>query len=917
MSKRFLGFGDRFLSQPNFIGRGRAVPTPITLDPADYEGAALYAADGQFYYSDGVRWRIPQDTVDIARPAALPPTDSDQARRLRLSPFFSPRGLTQTGVFFEVATSQDGFDSPLFARSITSTSVSEYVTIYPGDGLAPGQAFWWRGLYTGTEGSQSEFSVPFRQVYPELIDNPRAVTPEGATTGVVELTPFNSNFGLSYVETQIELWEAGADPAVDDPVETVTAVTGAAVALPDTLVEGAGYIWRGRYGGRVGGTGPITYTDWTVPRTVLNGAASMILVYDPALALNRTVFLPLGVYGGIVNVEVDWGDGETEAFTTAGIKSHVYAAGVTGPVTVTISGQLQQYGGNANIQGLIRVDNIGFQLGLTSLREMFRNCTTNTTYVNPALPPQVTSLEGAFRSADPGFEVQSLGVGNVRDFTDCFLSAVDFNQPLAAWDMSSAEIVRGMFLNAISFNQPLAGWNMSSVRDASYMFAVDASVSVSPVFNQPLANWDTSRFEDISFMFSHSSGSGNPSSRPIFNQPIGAWDVSSVTNFRAAFKWCSFNQPLAAWDVSSGQDFREMFAGSSYNQSLAGWDISSASSVDQMFALSPFNNDVSGWSLPSDIEGLFDTAAVFNHPSIAGWNTSGVTVMARLFRNASVFNQNISPWNVGAVTNFTEMFYSSGGDALIFNQPIGSWNVSSAQLMTGMFRMEGATSGSTLEQGFDQDISGWNVASVQSFDLMFAVGPSARRVHAFDQDISGWPLRQAGVSMLDMFRRSNTGIGTLSSGLSQENYSRILTGWANRVANQNGPFSVSLGVNGRTYSATDYASGETYEDAVAGRAYLTNSNRLTVASAGDADADGDYLFDGTVQLYVNANDWYFVKTSAVWELRDSTDTVQATQQDAGDLSAPQLVETWDGDLASATVARTGAAWTITDGGLAA
>lgn len=313
---RFLNTGLRFLGQPQFIGRGRPIQSPVgqSLDATLYEGAAIYGSDGQFYYSDGVQWRIPTGVVDIARPSALPPTNSEEAMKLRLTQFFSPRGLTQTGVFFEVAASQDGFDNPILTRDITSTTASEYQTIYPGDGLAPGQEFWWRGLYTGTEGGQSEFSVPFRQVYPDLIDDPDPVTPEGATTGAVELTAYNSTFGLSYVETQIEFWEAGSDPEVDPPVETVTSVNGALVLLPGTLTEGAGYIWRGRYGGRVGGTGPVTYTDWTTPRTVLNGAASMLLVFDPVKAQNRTVELPLGVHGGIVNVTVNWGDGSTQTF---------------------------------------------------------------------------------------------------------------------------------------------------------------------------------------------------------------------------------------------------------------------------------------------------------------------------------------------------------------------------------------------------------------------------------------------------------------------------------------------------------------------------------------------------------------------------------------------------------------------------
>jgi hypothetical protein len=47
-----------------------------------------------------------------------------------------------------------------------------------------------------------------------------------------------------------------------------------------------------------------------------------------------------------------------------------------------------------------------------------------------------------------------------------------------------------------------------------------------------------------------------------------------------------------------------------------------------------------------------------------------------------------------------------------------------------------------------------------------------------------------------------------SSGLSTENYSRTLIGWANSVdANSDLPAAVTLGATGRTYNNTAYVSG--------------------------------------------------------------------------------------------------------------
>lgn len=40
----------------NIVGPTKAYSTPITLDPAYYEGSIVYGDDGVMRYSDGTRW---------------------------------------------------------------------------------------------------------------------------------------------------------------------------------------------------------------------------------------------------------------------------------------------------------------------------------------------------------------------------------------------------------------------------------------------------------------------------------------------------------------------------------------------------------------------------------------------------------------------------------------------------------------------------------------------------------------------------------------------------------------------------------------------------------------------------------------------------------------------------------------------
>jgi surface protein len=183
---------------------------------------------------------------------------------------------------------------------------------------------------------------------------------------------------------------------------------------------------------------------------------------------------------------------------------------------------------------------------------------------------------------------------------------------------------------------------------------------------------------------------------------------------------------------------------------------------------------------------------------ITPWKTENVIVMLAVFRFRLTFNQDISGWDTSSVTNTSDMFRNANA----FNQDISGWDTSSVTNTSGMFRNTVA---------FNQNIGAWNTSSVTNMTQMFdgATG--------FNQNLGSWALRLAGVNMTNMF------LGNTNT-LSTENYSRTLIGWANYVsANSDTPANVTLGAGNRTYNNTAYTTGETYNDAVAARAYLTGT----------------------------------------------------------------------------------------------
>ena len=93
--------------------------------------------------------------------------------------------------------------------------------------------------------------------------------------------------------------------------------------------------------------------------------------------------------------------------------------------------------------------------------------------------------------------------------------------------------------------------------------------------------------------------------------------------------------------------------------------------------------------------------------------TSNVTYMRGMFYTLtnSVFNQNISSWDVSNVTDMIGVFHRANS----FNQDISSWDVSNVQKMSDMFN---------TAKVFNQDISSWDVSNVTDCEG-FSTGATA------------------------------------------------------------------------------------------------------------------------------------------------------------------------------------------------
>jgi surface protein len=265
-----------------------------------------------------------------------------------------------------------------------------------------------------------------------------------------------------------------------------------------------------------------------------------------------------------------------------------------------------------------------------------------------------------------------------------------------------------------------------------------------------------------------------------FNGDIDSWDTGNVTDMGFMFLGPvlgthSFNQDISSWDVSNVTDMGFMFLrAENFNQDIGSWDTGNVTDMANMFAdASSFNQDISSWETDSvtTTAGMFSRATSFNQ-DIGSWDTGAVTSMEGMFTDASSFNQDISSWDTGNVTDMNTMF----GGASSFNQDIGSWDTGNVTNMTAMFFNAGS---------FDQDLSAWDVSGVND---------SAFGVDSFEQIFEG-------------------------SGLSTENYDRILIGWSR----------LDL-LDGTTFGAPGIA----YCDAGPFRTHLQEEFGWTINDAGQA-----------------------------------------------------------------------------------
>jgi hypothetical protein len=332
-----------------------------------------------------------------------------------------------------------------------------------------------------------------------------------------------------------------------------------------------------------------------------------------------------------------------------------------------------------------------------------------------------------FGSVQTNEEIAFNGLGNIKfDGAGDGAKLTDVTQYGSAttWDSND-----DMFKNATTIT------TFSATDDSNMVIAGSANSMFhgATSFNDDISAWNTDGMASIISMFEEATAFNNGGAAL-------SWNTQNINILWKTFKNASsFNADITTWKTNKVTQAKETFYGASaFNQNIntSGdvWDMSKVTGVDNMFRDAVlFNGNISGWRLEkvTSIAAMFYGASAFNQ-NIGGWMpgsalASGTVSLQSFMQNNSnvgSFNQDISGWFPSAQTAKVSTLYGAFRGQKDFDQNLGSWDTS--EVTSLVYAFYNADMGSA-------DLSSWDVSKVSGANNAF-------RDTNFDSNLSSWDL---------------------------------------------------------------------------------------------------------------------------------------------------------------------------------
>ena len=128
-------------------------------------------------------------------------------------------------------------------------------------------------------------------------------------------------------------------------------------------------------------------------------------------------------------------------------------------------------------------------------------------------------------------------------------------------------------------------------------------------------------------------------------------DTSNLTSLRNAFARAErFNEDISAWNTAKVENLNKVFWGSGFNKPIptngSAWDVSRVHTFAAAFGNSSFNQDLSSWDVgkATNFTNMFVNNRHFNQ-NLSAWadKLTELTTIENMFKNASAFNNGAAP----------------------------------------------------------------------------------------------------------------------------------------------------------------------------------------------------------------------------------------------------------------------------------
>lgn len=397
-------------------------------------------------------------------------------------------------------------------------------------------------------------------------------------------------------------------------------------------------------------------------------------------------------------------------------------------------------------------------INITDMSNMFYNALAFNSPLNDWNTSNVTTMESMFSSAENfNQHIYKWDVSNVTNMNSMFEWANNFNKPLRFWDVSKVGSFTSMFTEARKFNQDLSLWDVARISTKPNRFDLGAEswVKEKPVWGEVVIRpeIDDTDYSDpvknIKPEYTVKTIDRTQASTLKFNtyntldfeelrlnvrveDIVGDWTLMKNGEVYLTQNSPSTVTPRVEIDTENNiLDFRSHgdsdtasyeFIGTADRVNISYEPTTTTGGYDE--EARAFFRSVEGPTKTAvdlivegslQIESYSSTikSQTLNLPNIELTVPSDIpetiTDLTSAFYKCTMFNQDISGWDVSNITSMKSAFSS----CVEFNQPLGSWNIGKVGTSSGLPGTDAMEAMFDNAVKFSQDLSQWCTAYIE------------------------------------------------------------------------------------------------------------------------------------------------------------------------------------------------------------